>query len=657
MTGRLTSEGRMKTRGRLGSVAAATALALLVSVAPASASTPGVDRRLTHDANDPGYVTSYFVATGDARFESQDPTISECSRSRGRQNEPSVAIDPRNTNVILGSSNDYCGVYNDGADADGAPIPSGPIWLGYYRSENAGGSFVTSLVPGYPGDATPYASRAHVRTASAGDPVIAWDTHGNAYFGAESSDDPSGSAKTFGDVWVGRYRNPKAPSDVGFTTLDDGKEFAYSNIVARGSSAPFLLGKFNDKTAIEVDRSGACPGGRGTGNVYFAWSRFVGGAGGSSIYFTRSTDQARTWSKPMNLTPKGRDVQFADIAVTGDGTVYVAWVSGNSIAYARSTDCGRSFSRQRTVLSFIPNSASDSSDPQARRTARDEDGFETESGRDAGDARDCGSLYDHCASGYTFFRRDTQVRASADQAANDQFVYLVYDASIPDTVTAANSTYSTVPGDRVAQAGVYFVRLNGATGAHGTPRLIDPSDRRDHRGHQIFPDINVDHGQMHAIWWDSRNDPAYSVQRPIGNDANGRVYPSLDAFGARAAAGANPSWTIARVSDVTSAPNFEQFDARAVPFAGDYLWVSSVGSFSYGAWTDWRNTRGAVPGHDDLREAQAPDEDDAGTPQFAGSVPADVYQCRHYLADGSVSGDTCPREGGLDQNIYGDLSP
>jgi hypothetical protein len=108
---------------------------------------------------------------------------------------------------------------------------------------------------------------------------------------------------------------------------------------------------------------------------------------------------------------------------------------------------------------------------------------------------------------------------------------------------------------------------------------------------------------------------------------------------------------------VTTAPNYEQFDARAVPFAGDYLYISSVGSFSYGVWTDWRDTRGAVAGHDDLREAMNPDEDDTGTPAYPGSVPADVYQCRHLTASGDVSGDTCPRAGGLDQNIYGDLTP
>jgi hypothetical protein len=36
---------------------------------------------------------------------------------------------------------------------------------------------------------------------------------------------------------------------------------------------------------------------------------------------------------------------------------------------------------------------------------------------------------------------------------------------------------------------------------------------------------------------------------------------------------------------------------------------------------------------------------------------ADVLQCRTQKADGSWTGDTCPRDGGLDQNIYGDLVP
>ena len=118
--------------------------------------------------------------------------------------------------------------------------------------------------------------------------------------------------------------------------------------------------------------------------------------------------------------------------------------------------------------------------------------------------------------------------------------------------------------------------------------------------------------------------------------------PSLDAFAARSA-NFGTSWTTTRVSDVTSNPNYEQFDNRMVPFAGDYLYVSSVNDFSFGTWTDWRNTvQGADPRED-------PEDEDGAT--------ADVHQCRVQDANGVWSGDLCPRAGGLDQNIYGDYTP
>ncbi len=66
--------------------------------------------------------------------------------------------------------------------------------------------------------------------------------------------------------------------------------------MAKGSSAPNLLGKFNDKTAIEADRTTSSH----KGNVYFSWSRFTGN-GGVGIYFVRSTDHGKTWSKPMKV--------------------------------------------------------------------------------------------------------------------------------------------------------------------------------------------------------------------------------------------------------------------------------------------------------------------------------------------------------------------
>src|SRR3954453_16467131 len=210
------------------------ALAMLLFAGIAGASTPSTDVRLSNDNS--GYVSAYTLA---GKGPYTDPTLDECSISRGRQNEPSVAVDPRNTSVLLGSSNDYCGVYNRGVLAGAV----GPIWLGYYRSTDSGLSFTSSLVPGYPDDTSPYAALSQARTASAGDPVIAWDRHGRAFFGSESSDDPAGTPKTFGDVWVARFRNPQGPA--GLSTRD-GLEYYGTTVVEKGSSAPNLLGKFND---------------------------------------------------------------------------------------------------------------------------------------------------------------------------------------------------------------------------------------------------------------------------------------------------------------------------------------------------------------------------------------------------------------------------
>ena len=124
------------------------ALAALPAAGPAAASTPAADVRLSNDApGTTGYVSDYTAVTGQPYT---DAALTECSRARGRQNEPAVAVNPRNPQVIVGSSNDYCATYDDGADADGAPLPVGPIWLGYYRSENGGASFQLLAGPGLP---------------------------------------------------------------------------------------------------------------------------------------------------------------------------------------------------------------------------------------------------------------------------------------------------------------------------------------------------------------------------------------------------------------------------------------------------------------------------------------------------------------------------
>jgi hypothetical protein len=612
-------------------ISAVVTLVAAAAVSAIASFTADPERRLTNDngANG-GYISDYTLVTGTPYT---DAVLQACSQSRGRQNEPAVAVDPRNTQVIVGSSNDYCPVFAQ----DGTFIGLGDVWLGYYRSEDGGFSFFSSLVPGYQGDTSPYAARSHVRTADSGDPVLAWDNHGRLFAGSESSTNPEKPAQTSGDVWVATFENPAGENGA---TVNDGKEFKRSIDVATGSAAPNALGKFHDKTAIEVDRTG----GQCDGYVYFAWARFTGGGSNgfnSSIYFVRSTDHGQTFSAPKKLSQTVHDIQFPDISVTGSGHVYVTYrqfadVRSNSavdaIAYNASTDCGATFSAPKVVQAFEPYDPTDLDD----------------SGAVAGE---CGDFASHCQSGYTFMRGGTQVRSTADQHdSSHDYVYVVYDPSIPGTEVASGTTYGSITSEDLparyhqdvgSQSWIYFFRLDGATGVHTTPVLIN--DPRTHGGLQRFPDISVDAGSMHAIWWDSRNDPCYDRRRPLGNCADGSTVASLDAFGAVGST-STLAWSgVTRLSTVSSNPNFEQFSGRTVPFGGDYLYISSVGPFSYGTWTDWRDT---VQGSD---PRETTEDEDATT--------SDVHQCRTQNPDGSFTRDTCPWEGGLDQNIYGNTTP
>src|SRR5512143_3483278 len=152
---RISSESYQEVRMRHDRFRFLNAAAAIALFSAAASSALAQNVRLTNDTG-VGYVSTYTLATGTPYT---DPVLTECSIARGRQNEPAVAVDPRNTNVLIGSSNDYCGVYAFTPPPQ-TPSPTGPIWLGYYRSENGGSSFVSSLVPGYPGDTSPYAALA-----------------------------------------------------------------------------------------------------------------------------------------------------------------------------------------------------------------------------------------------------------------------------------------------------------------------------------------------------------------------------------------------------------------------------------------------------------------------------------------------------------------
>ena len=110
-----------------------------------------------------------------------------------------------------------------------------------------------------------------------------------------------------------------------------------------------------DKPYIVADTSH----GPHAGNLYIAWTRWS--RTDSRIVLSRSTDDGKTWTEPMEIDQSPglpRDDNGAlegfDGAVGADSTLYAVWSKGNDIQFTTSRDGGRSFSRVTDILHTAP---------------------------------------------------------------------------------------------------------------------------------------------------------------------------------------------------------------------------------------------------------------------------------------------------------------
>src|SRR6266702_2897575 len=221
----------------------APALALAIALAVPTHGVAATNTRVTAD----GTAGSYLRYDG-----STDSTMSACGTGLRAQNEPSVAVDPNNTSVVVAGSNDYC-----------AAIVNGDVWAGYYRSTDGGSSWQDSLVPGYPADTSAggTASPAHGSCSAAGDPSQAFDNAGRLFYSYICF---NRGKPVNGGVYVTRY-------------TDDGGTYDRTVLVKKGAPSALFnaSGLFQDKDNIEVDQTN----GSHSGNVYVAWSQYTGQAG------------------------------------------------------------------------------------------------------------------------------------------------------------------------------------------------------------------------------------------------------------------------------------------------------------------------------------------------------------------------------------------
>ena len=616
---------------RIAALAATLALVAL-SAAPVSAQTPspdGDDRvsgqtYVRHDGGtDTGIAHCNNTATNPAGDDNTaDADIdSNDGGSRRQGNEPYTVIDPTDPSHVFAGWNDYC------------LTDLGAGWQGFAYSLDGGESWTDSIVPGYPQDtsAEGMASPLFGTHTDAGDPIAAFDNDGNLFVGGISFNRVKPSN---GDVYVASYgTNP-----VGAYPVD----YLRTVIVGRGTPSAVQGGIFEDKPMLEVDRTG----GPNDGNVYVCWSRFTGVGGQNKIYFSRSTDSGATFSQPIAISRSEdiKSVQGCDIAIEGDGDVYVTFRSFTAnrnqvtgLGFVRSTDGGATFSRARLVTTITTYNP-----------------FDTD--------RNCGDGPVHCPSDLVFHRYPLEPRVTADQTGELPGVWLTYNAIKPDTVVASDpakaGSYSSAGAGLVGQSVIYVARStdDGATWTIG-PVESAPA------GHQYFPDIDAHAGELGVVWQDNRG-PTYDVQYPPGNtrDAQGRAISAGTSIVNTFAS----SWTgsafspAVQVSSVAHQAQYEMFSSRDLPFQGDYNWISLAerADGSVVGYMSWTDNRDVIAGSDP-RETQA---------QGGFNDGFDVLQCRVDLGedvqetfpdrplarrDAPFTGDNCGNAGGLDQNIYG----
>jgi hypothetical protein len=331
-------------------------------------------------------VTRDSVASSYLRYDgSSDDTTAACSTGRRPQNEPTVAVDPHNTQVVVAGSNDYC-----------AQIVNGEVWPGYYRSADGGASWRDSLVPGYPADTSPagLASPVHGTCGAGGDPSQSFDNQGRLFYAFICF---NRAKPVNGGVFVSRYTS-------------DGATYDRTVLVKRGTpSGLFGVGLFQDKINLTVDQTTRPT----SGNVYVAWSQYTAFAPNNAVLFSRSTDHGLTFSRPIRVTPVSLGTgSFTDLAVGPDGAVYLTYLTyasssnpSSDVWLLKSTDGGVSFGPASHVASIVLFDSTQFS---------------------GNGATDCGDGPFACPSGLTFSRFTSAPAVAADATG----VHVVWNARV-----------------------------------------------------------------------------------------------------------------------------------------------------------------------------------------------------------------------------------
>jgi hypothetical protein len=274
-----------------------------------------------------------------------DVTVNQ-DRAIGIQNETAIAVDPNNPNRLIAGANDYvtltwtctiggtpCSALGDGYSGTYYSNDGGKTWC---CASNLDGSSLGTLIPGV----------EHLTGGqydAGGDPSVAFDSRGNAYFAGLGFD---------------RAAPPNTVTVSKGTFDNQGKLTWNQPAFINQTNAPAVI---NDKEWIAVDSHASSPF---RDRVYVTWTRFIfnphnGRYVQSPIAVAVSSDGGQTFSDPKLIVGNVLYGQGSHPAVGPDGTVYVFWDAStrlatlDSIWVVKSTDGGLSWSKPVAVSEIV----------------------------------------------------------------------------------------------------------------------------------------------------------------------------------------------------------------------------------------------------------------------------------------------------------------
>src|SRR5436190_8678397 len=244
------------------------------------------------------------TATTSTSFGSNVDVSNEC----GPQSETFITINPNNSRVLAGGSNEIFRLPMRG-----------------YFSSNGGTSWGGVDLP-----LPPPKSKSGIDFGS--DPTLAFDSRGNLFYGYIVVFFAKGNGINGTQMAVAR-------STDGGKTYPTVSYFDFEN----GTN------HFNDKPMITADQNPASPV---RDNVYIAWDAASGGSIGGGVRLATSSDHGATFTTTRVDDPSGPGRSIgASPGVGPNGELYVSWndYAANAIVFNRSFDGGQTWSNPTTI--------------------------------------------------------------------------------------------------------------------------------------------------------------------------------------------------------------------------------------------------------------------------------------------------------------------